>query len=247
MRRTPQWVYNCAIMRTRPARPKHATRGKAPVARAARATTDMDVRLRQALLEAALELAREGDPEAVTVRAAGLRAGVTAAVSARLFPSRAVLMGVVAAEALRRLNGEVERALASVAAGRPMDRLRAIGHAYIRWSLRNPVHFRILSDRHLISFSQVPELRDDVREVADGVSSLVADVQRSGQWPPGNTRLVVLACRALVYGLSRMKVDGQLPQWGVEEDEAETVLLDALDLYIDLLGRAARHDAGSAS
>jgi hypothetical protein len=41
-----------------------------------------------------------------------------------------------------------------------------------------------------------------------------------------------------------MKVDGQLPQWGVGDDEAEATLLDAVDLYIDMLCRAARAPRG---
>ena len=225
--------------RVAPARKASAT-NKPRVRRAARSTTFDVANLRQALIDAAVELAREGDPGEVTVREAGRRAGVSASASARHFPSRAALMGAVAAEALRRFNGEMQHALAAVSTDDPVERLRAIGHAFIRWTLRSPTHFRILSARHLIGFAQVPELRDDVQEVADGVTALAAEAQRRGQWPQGSTRLVVLTCRALVYGLSRMKIDGQLPQWGVDEDEAEPALLDALDLYIDLLARAAR-------
>ena len=204
----------------------------------------LDGNLRQALIDAAVELAREGSPARVTVREAGRRAGVSPAASARHFASNAALLGAVAAEALRRFSSEMQCALAGVTGDDPVERLRAIGHAFIRWALHSPTHFRILSARDLIGFAQVPELRDELQDMVDGVMSLSAEAQRRGQWPAGSTRLFALASRALVYGLSRMKADGQLPQWGVGEEETEATLLDVVDLYIDMLSRAARAPRG---
>ncbi len=201
---------------------------------------ERDERLRQALVDAALELSRDADPGLVTVRAAARHAGLTAAVAQRQFASRAALMGAAAAEALRRFHDEMQHALAHVAGDDPVARLSAIGHAFVHWAVHNPTHFRILSARHLLSFAQLPELREELQDVADGISALVAEAQRRGQWPRESTRLVVLTCRALAYGLSRMMVDGQLPQWGVDEREAEPTLLNAFDLYFDLLAKAAR-------
>jgi hypothetical protein len=37
----------------------------------------------------------------------------------------------------------------------------------------------------------------------------------------------------MVYGLARMSVDGQLPQWGVDAADAEARLTAALDQYVD--------------
>jgi AcrR family transcriptional regulator len=193
----------------------------------------------QALVDAAVELAGEGDPDKVTVREAGRRAGLPASVPPRIFPSRAALMGAVAAEALRDFEADMQRALAAVGGDDPVQQLRAAARAFILWTLRNPAHFRILSARDLISFAQVPELVDDVRDIAESTTALTSVAQGRGQLPACDTRLLVLASRALVYGLARMKLDGQLPQWGVDESDAEPALLAAFDLYVELLVQAA--------
>ena len=47
--------------------------------------------------------------------------------------------------------------------------------------------------------------------------------------------ILKLTTRALAYGLARMKIDGQLPQWDIPEQMAESTLLQAIDLFIRAL------------
>ncbi|MFZ2156862.1 MAG: helix-turn-helix domain-containing protein, partial [Bradyrhizobium sp.] len=68
--------------------------------------------LKRVLVEAALELAEAGGPEAVSVREAARRAGVSPGAPFRHFPSRDALMAAVAAEAQRRFRAEIDAALA---------------------------------------------------------------------------------------------------------------------------------------
>src|SRR5215213_2214532 len=66
--------------------------------------------LRRALIDAALQLAGEGGAEAVSVREAARRAGVSPGAPFRHFPSRDALMAAVATEAQRRFRAEIGRA-----------------------------------------------------------------------------------------------------------------------------------------
>ena len=78
--------------------------------------------LRRVLIDAALKLAEEGGPEAVSVREAARRAGVSPGAPFRHFDSRAALMTAVAEEAQRRFRAEIEAALAAGAGARPARR-----------------------------------------------------------------------------------------------------------------------------
>src|SRR5882672_7678585 len=81
--------------------------------------------LRRVLIDAALGLAEEGGAEAVSVREAARRAGVSPGAPFRHFPSRVALMTAVAEEAQRRFRAEIEVALSEVPAGDPLARFRA--------------------------------------------------------------------------------------------------------------------------
>ena len=95
--------------------------------------------LRRVLIEAALQLAGEGGADAVSVREAARRAGVSPGAPFRHFPSRDALMKAVAEEAQRRFRAEID-ARAGRGAGRrsagPVPcawaRLSALGDAQPR-------------------------------------------------------------------------------------------------------------------
>ncbi|WP_249779854.1 TetR/AcrR family transcriptional regulator [Bradyrhizobium sediminis] len=79
------------------------------------------------------------------MREAACHAGVSPGAPFRHFPSRDALMAVVAAEAQRRFRAEIDAALAEAPAADPLARFRALGLAYLRWAMRNPAHFEIIS------------------------------------------------------------------------------------------------------
>src|SRR6202451_3555764 len=82
--------------------------------------------LRRVLIEAALKLAEEGGPEAISVREAARRAGVSPGAPFRHFDSRAALMTAVAEEAQRRFRAEIDAALKEASAADPLERFRAL-------------------------------------------------------------------------------------------------------------------------
>jgi AcrR family transcriptional regulator len=97
------------------------------------------------LIDAALQLVGESGPDAVSVREAARRAGVSPGAPFRHFASRDALMQAVAEEARRRFRAEIQAALSEAPAGDPLARFRSLGLAYLRWAMRNPTHFEIIS------------------------------------------------------------------------------------------------------
>jgi AcrR family transcriptional regulator len=189
--------------------------------------------LKQALIEATLQLIEEGEAEAVTVRAAAKRAGVSSGAPFRHFPNRTALMTAVAEEAMRRFRAEIVSALDKVVAGDALVRLHALGTAYLRWVVRNPTHFKVISARDLIDFQGSESLRRDNQEIQAIMDGLLAEAQLRGLLRADDLVPVPLAARALVYGLARMYIDGHLPQWGVTANQAETAMQAAMALFVD--------------
>ena len=113
-------------------RPAVKSSAAKPRRRASRATAPKPYHhgdLRRVLIDAALQLVGEGGAEAVSVREAARRAGVSPGAPFRHFPSRDALMQAVAEEAQRRFRAEIEAALATAAPGDPLGRFRCLGLA----------------------------------------------------------------------------------------------------------------------
>ncbi len=103
--------------------------------------------LRQALLEAGIELARSGGPDAVVLREATRRAGVVPNAAYRHFASRQDLLQAVRSAALSSLAVAMEAELDRLDQTAPQAEfarasLRAIGTAYLRFAQTEPGLFR---------------------------------------------------------------------------------------------------------
>jgi AcrR family transcriptional regulator len=189
--------------------------------------------LRRVLIDAALQLVEEGGAEGLSVREAARRAGVSPGAPFRHFPSRVALMTAVAEEAQRRFRAEIEAALAEVPAGDPLARFRCIGLAYLRWAMRNPTHFEIISSGRYFDHDKAAELSRDNAEVIGLTERTLADAFAQGQLRISDLKQVQIAGRALVYGFARMNIDGHFPRWGIAPVEAERTAEAILDLFIE--------------
>src|SRR5256884_5597394 len=123
--------------------------------------------LRRVLIDAALELVGEGGRDAVSAREAARRAGVSPGAPFRHFENRDALMNAVAEEAQRRFRAEIEAALATAAPGDPLGRFRCLGLAYLRWAMRNPTHFEIISSRRFFDHDKSAGVSRDNAELIE--------------------------------------------------------------------------------
>jgi len=212
----------------RPARPPHPARRR-------KAYHHGD--LRRALVDAGLRLVEEAGAEAVNVREAARRAGVSPAAPFRHFPSRDALIAAIAAEAMRRFRREFDQSLAGLRSQAPLERLRAVGLAYLRWALRNPAHFEVLSTGRLFDHAASDALLEDDRHIRAVAQQAVDDAARAGDLRINRPALVQWAGRAMLYGFARMKIDGHFARWNVPAADAEPIAEAMLDLFIDGIAR----------
>lgn len=103
--------------------------------------------LRRALLDAGIELARDGGPDAVVLREATRRAGVVPNAAYRHFASRHELLLAVRGEALSAAAQAMEKELSAVPRDQPpadfaRAHVRAVGTAYLRFAQAEPGLFR---------------------------------------------------------------------------------------------------------
>ena len=191
--------------------------------------------LRRVLIDAALRLAEEGGPAAVSVREAARRAGVSPGAPFRHFPSRDALMMAVAEEAQRRFRLELEAALAPVPADDPLARFRALGLGYLRWAMQNPAHFEVISNGRLFDHDHAATVSRDNSELIAMTERLLAEAFAKGALRVSDLKQVQIAGRALVYGFARMNIDGHFPRWGIAD--AERTAEGILDLFIEGIAR----------
>ena len=193
--------------------------------------------LRRVLVDAAFELVGEAGAGAVSVREAARRAGVSPGAPFRHFPSRGALMQAVAEEAQRRFRAEIEAALAEAPPGDPLGRFRWLGLAYLRWAIRNPTHFEVISSGKLFDHDNSASVSRNNAELIELTERTLSEAFAAGQLRSADLKTIQTAGRALVYGFARMNIDGHFPRWGVDSADAERTAESILDLFIEGIRR----------
>ncbi len=193
--------------------------------------------LRAALIEAAFELAREGGPEAVVLREASRRAGVSHNAAYRHFADRDALLFAVCERCMAALARLMEQGIATVD---PADgslaaarlRLRATGSAYIEFALSEPGWFRT-------AFAVPAEVgySDDHEGVGEGglgplelLGAQLDSVAAAGGLEAWRRDGAELTAWSAVHGLSMLLLEGPLRALGEDErGQAITRLLDTVE------------------
>ncbi|WP_404925765.1 TetR/AcrR family transcriptional regulator [Mesorhizobium sp. ORM16] len=191
--------------------------------------------LREVLIDAAVQLVEEGGPDNVSVREAAKRAGVSPGAPFRHFSNKTALMTAVAEQAMSRFRSEITNAVEKVATDDPIERFAAVGIAYLRWAIRNPTHFQIISTRNLIDWDASESLRHDNEAVRSLMEASMAEAQRRNMLRSDDMAETQIAARALVYGLARMYIDGHFAQWAVAGHTGEQTVQNVLKHFVTLI------------
>ncbi|MEV0337528.1 TetR/AcrR family transcriptional regulator [Nocardia sp. NPDC050713] len=166
--------------------------------------------LRNALVRAAAALAETGGPEAVTVRAAARRVGVTPTAAYRHFTNHEQLLGAAQEQAQQSLFGAMAETIRTF----PPDadavtRLFAVGRGYIVFALREPGLFRT-------AFCNREE--DDPENwnspAFDLLSDLLDELVEIGFTDPADRPDAEYAAWSAVHGMASLLVERALPDTG---------------------------------
>ncbi|SEC09858.1 TetR/AcrR family transcriptional regulator [Terriglobus roseus] len=136
-------------------------RPTSPRAESAARTTFRHGDLRRALLDAGLDMARTGGPEAVILREATRRAGVVPNAAYRHFHNQAELLSAVRSASIAALAVAIEAELSAIRPGKDAASyarrsLRAVGKAYMDFALREPGLFHTAFSVPAPVFQQPP-------------------------------------------------------------------------------------------
>lgn len=170
-------------------------------------------KLRDALVDAGVELARSGGPNAVLLRAVSRQAGVSHNAAYRHFADQEDLLAAVAQRCMAQLSllmsEQMEQVRTRSAARRARLRLDAIGRAYIDFALTEPGWFRtaFTSARPHTATGPTAEA---VPSPYDILGAALDDLVRAGGLAPRRRAAAQYTAWSAVHGLSSLLLDGPL-------------------------------------
>jgi AcrR family transcriptional regulator len=172
--------------------------------------------LRRSLIDAGVALAREGGPDAVVLREATRRAGVSPNAAYRHFADRAELVDAVSDAAQGFAAAAMEAELAEVPPATDVasaqERLRAVGIGYLRFARDEPGLFRVAFgvpgglERAFVAEKAGPGGASPFGLLAGALDDLV----RVGALPAERRPASELLAWSAVHGLAMLVLEGPL-------------------------------------
>lgn len=209
----------------------------APSARGSRRDTYRHGDLRRALIEAGVELARAGGPDAVVLREATRRVGVAPNAAYRHFADRRALLEAVCAVAWSEMAAAMEAELAALPratdaspASHAQAGLGAIGTGYLRFAQAQPGLFRTA---YSIPDDMAGATNPD-RSGANGrtpfqmLNTALDELTETGLLPAERRPGAEFVAWAAVHGLAVLLVDG--PLRGLESTARVGIGMRMLDM-----------------
>ena len=165
--------------------------------------------LRQALVNAALEVLETKDAKSISLREVARQAGVSHTAPYRHFEDKAALLAAVAEEGFIEFGTYLQAAVDQAQAA-PIESLQATGEAYVRYALDHPTHFRVMFGR----FPADEPADSTLSQVSNGTFQILVEVitagQAAGLLKAGDPNLLALGRWSMVHGLAMLLLDGML-------------------------------------
>jgi AcrR family transcriptional regulator len=159
--------------------------------------------VRSALVEAGVELARSGGPDAVVLREVTRIVGVVPNAAYRHFADRDALLAAVRDEAVRELARRMAEGMSHVRAGPHTPtgarlRLTAVGRAYLEFARVEPGLF----DTAFTATDHPPSGAGDERQPLEYLRAALDDLVHAGLLEPGRRANIEYPTWATVHGLA---------------------------------------------
>src|SRR5262245_34105726 len=185
--------------------------------------------LRRALIAAGLRLLQKRGPAQVSLRETARVAGVSHNAPYRHFENREALLAALATDGFGVLTAAMEQA----AEGKErLERLRAIGLAYIAFAKEHPAVYLLMFGPELDK-SPFAELTAAAQRSFEILSRAIEALT------PKNVRqAAAIGAWALVHGFSHLVADRQLPEELAAQDKLSGLIESALAIYRKGLPRA---------
>ncbi len=192
-------------------------------------------RLRQALLEASLEIVAESGPSALSLRKAASRAGVSHAAPKRHFATVRDLYCAIAEDGYRKLRAFLLERVAQSEPVTPIQALTILGVAYVEFATSHPGHFRAMFHSGVTDRASSHPLEQAAGEGFDVLVEAIERCRQAGEVRPAPSRELALGAWALVHGLAVLAVDHQLMNRGFSSDDPVALAREATQqLYLGM-------------
>jgi AcrR family transcriptional regulator len=178
--------------------------------------------LRNALIQAGLELLAEGGAQELDLRKVARRAGVSHAAPYRHFADKQALIAAINEEGFRLLAKQIQATLREVP-DEPFEQLLGVALAYVRFAQENPWLMREMFSGLTIERETFANLYTASKTVYRLYIEVVRRGQESGKIVDGDPAALAGVLWSILHGLAMLIIEHQMRPYADGPEGAEHV------------------------
>lgn len=194
--------------------------------------------LRNALIQAGLELLAEGGAHELDLRKVARRAGVSHAAPYRHFVDKQSLIAAINEEGFHRLAEQMQTALRE-ASDEPFEQLLGIALTYVRFAQENPWLMREMFSGLTIERETFAELQAASKAVYHLYVEVIRHGQERGQIVAGDPAALACVLLSALHGLAMLIIENQMRPYADGPDGAENVTRYTIEVLYSGFARKA--------
>jgi AcrR family transcriptional regulator len=186
--------------------------------------------LKNALIQAGVDILARDGIGALSLRSVARKAGVSHSAPYAHFPDKQALIAAISTEGFHRLYTQLEAA-AQPLASNPQKQIVACARAYLNFAVQERDIFNIMFSGVLEQEKAYP----DFVEISKATSTLLADIvsecQKAGIFPNGQTDLFAVAIWGQLHGIVSLALEKQISHTVLDQYQLDDILLFALNQF----------------
>jgi AcrR family transcriptional regulator len=185
--------------------------------------------LRNALIQAGLELLAEGGARELDLRKVARRAGVSHAAPYRHFADKQALIAAINEEGFHRLAERIQSTLRTVP-DEPFEQLLGIALAYVRFAQENPWLMREMFSGLTIERETFTSLQVASKSVYHIYAEVLGRGQASGKIVDGDPAALAGVLWSVLHGLAMLIIENQMRPYADGPEGTERITRYTIEL-----------------
>ncbi len=190
--------------------------------------------LPNALLAAVADIVKENGVANVSLREAARRAGVSHSAPAHHFGDKEGMLAAFAERGFEILRDDMAAAFGATAGSPALDRLGAVGTAYVRFALDRTPYFDVMF-RSGIDKPSHQHVHDSSDSALAVLIAAVDDLMSEGGYSEVDSRHLTVYFWSLAHGLASLAVDKSMPS-DLDEVSIEEYITGVFGMTQGILG-----------